>query len=87
MRQGASEAGRAVAKASRAIPTPMPLPVGSPRCRCGACGEHFTSVSGFDRHQRLADDGSVICRHPDAVGLVQSAGWWSFPPDPRYAKD
>lgn len=58
---------------------------GSSRCQCGRCGLAFTSVSGFDSHQRLAD-GAVICLDPAMVGLVFNDGWWSFPPDPRFAK-
>lgn len=55
---------------------------GSSRCQCGRCGLAFTSVSGFDRHQRL-DDGRVICLDPATVGLVFNDGWWSFPSDDR----
>lgn len=69
---------------SRAKPEQLPLPVGSPRCRCEACGEHFTSVSGFDRHQGLDLFGDVLCYDPASIGLVCKGGWWSYPPDPRF---
>jgi hypothetical protein len=61
------------------------LTTGSSRCQCGRCGLAFTSVRGFDTHQRLVD-GAVVCLSPETVGLVFNDGWWSFPPDPRFAK-
>jgi hypothetical protein len=43
---------------------------------CRGCGEVFTSLTGFERHQR---DGH--CLPPSEVGLVQrDDGKWSFPP-------
>ena len=65
----------------------VPLTTPSRKCQCGRCGNAFTSVSGFDKHQRLAKDGSVICLSPDAVGLVLNDGWWSAPRDPRFPED
>src|SRR6266567_1306135 len=60
----------------KARPDPLRLPVGSPRCRCEACGEHFTSVTAFTRHQVLDDAGDVQCYEPDSIGLVKADGWW-----------
>lgn len=55
------------------------LRVGSNRCRCGACGRFFGSVTAFDRHQRLAR-GDLRCLTDDemrARGMVRgAAGWW-----------
>lgn len=61
------------------------LTVGSGKSQCGRCGLAFTSVSGFDKHQRLTKDGSIICLNSETVGLIERDGWWSFPPDPRFA--
>lgn len=64
------------------------LPVGTGRCKCCGCGRYFTSVSGFDRHQILRDDGSVICRDPativrretgEPVLVLNEKGYWQYP--------
>jgi hypothetical protein len=52
------------------------------RCLCCQCGEYFTTVRNFDRHQRLdRQTGDTICLDPAAVGLVLTAyGYWQLPP-------
>ena len=53
----------------------VPLGNGRKACGCRGCGEVFTSLTGFDRHQR-----GFRCLPPAGVGLVQRAdGKWSFP--------
>lgn len=50
---------------------------------CAGCGNVFTSVTGFDRHQRLrpaAEGGGVICLDPAELGMVRDgAGRWKMP--------
>jgi len=58
----------------------MTLPPGRKRpCFCDSCGELFTSISSFDKHQ----SPSGICRDPLKRGLilVEQGGWelWSLP--------
>jgi hypothetical protein len=63
------------------------LPVGSKFCQCSECGRYFTAVSSFDRHQILAEDGSVICRDPESVVskkgvrklFLNTEGYWQGP--------
>jgi hypothetical protein len=58
-------------------PGTLQLRPGSKQCRCGACDRYFWSVAAFDRHQRLGPDGSVVCRDPLALGMVQNErGYW-----------
>lgn len=53
-----------------------PLGSGTRACGCAGCGEVFTSLTGFDRHQRR-----FRCLPPAEAGLVQHAnGRWSLPP-------
>ena len=68
------------------------LPIGTNRCLCTGCGRYFTSVSGFDRHQTLRDDGSVECRDPativnkktgERVMILNDGGYWQFPEMPE----
>lgn len=52
------------------------LGTGRKTCGCSGCGEVFTSLSGFDRHQR-----AFKCLPPAQVGLIQKPnGRWSLPP-------
>lgn len=52
-----------------------PLPLGSSRCLCRACGAYFTTTRNFECHRR-----NGACVDPAAVGLIQRAGIWSRPP-------
>ena len=52
---------------------------GSSRCQCGRCGLAFSSVSAFDKHQRLTKDGSLVCRNPPTLGMVNRDGFWGMP--------
>ena len=61
--------------AKTAPPCPPPLPVGTNRCRCTACGRSFGGVGGFDAHQRL-HDGELTCLDPATLGMVERGGWW-----------
>lgn len=55
------------------------LGTGKRACGCRGCGRVFTSLSGFDKHQRMRDGGSV-CLDPLTVGLERkSSGRWGFP--------
>ena len=66
------------------------LPIGSKYCQCRECGRYFTAVSGFDLHQRLAGDGSVMCRDPEVVVsksgerklFLNREGYWQGPEMP-----
>lgn len=53
------------------------------RCFCTECGEYFTSVSGFDKHQQV----NAPCRPPNEVGLVRNDfNYWQHPgQDARFA--
>lgn len=43
---------------------------------CRACGKVFTSVTAFDKHQRLVR-GAVVCLNPATVGLERKpSGRW-----------
>jgi hypothetical protein len=54
----------------------VPLGSGLGTCGCRRCGEVFTSLTGFERHQRKGK-----CLDPAEIGLVQRPnGRWSFPP-------
>jgi hypothetical protein len=53
-------------------------------CECAACGERFTGVTAFDRHQRrdYGQTPAVTCLNPAASGLALNAyGRWGFPLD------
>lgn len=55
-------------------------------CECGKCGEVFTGLGGFDRHQLVDYTAAieVICQHPASIGMVRNRhGRWALPPDPR----
>jgi len=53
------------------------------RCRCGTCGEHFTTTRNFDRHRR-GEYPARVCLEPSAVGLVLNAdGFWTRPGNGR----
>lgn len=46
---------------------------------CGGCGEVFTSLYGFDRHQRRIG-GVLTCLPPGECGLERKAnGRWGLP--------
>jgi len=46
---------------------------------CSGCGEVFTSLTGFDRHQRRAN-GTLTCLPPAECGLeLKPNGRWGFP--------
>ena len=53
-------------------------PVTHTRCRCGGCGEVFSTVGNFDRHRR---GGECVC--PAALGMEIKTGpggtWWGMP--------
>lgn len=55
--------------------TPV-LTIGTNRCQCSGCGRFFGGVSAFDRHQKIAKDGSAICLDPAERGMVYRSGWW-----------
>jgi hypothetical protein len=51
---------------------------------CAACGESFSGVTSFDRHQDrdYTRTPAVICRPPAERGLERNKhGRWSFPLD------
>jgi hypothetical protein len=51
---------------------------------CAPCGERFTGVTSFDRHQDrdYSRRPAVICRPPADCGLVRNEhGRWGFPLD------
>ena len=53
----------------------VPLGHGRQASGCRGCGEVFTSLTAFDRHQRHGH-----CTPPPSVGLVQHVnGRWSLP--------
>lgn len=58
-----------------------PEPRGS-ECRCAVCGQTFTGLSLFDKHQ-TADytrRPAVVCAPPASLGLVQNGrGTWGTP--------
>lgn len=57
------------------VPLKVPLGGGHQTSGCRKCGEVFTSLTGFDKHQR---DGQ--CLPPGQAGLVQHANRrWSLP--------
>lgn len=50
---------------------------------CRSCGKVFTSISAFDKHQRLAR-GAVVCLNPAYVGLERKPnGRWGQKADSR----
>jgi hypothetical protein len=54
---------------------PVDLPPGRGSCGCRGCGEVFTCLSAFDKHQILIPEdkrgnGGVECLDPEARGLV-----------------
>lgn len=50
----------------------IPLPHGSARCLCRACGEYFSTPGTFDRHRH-----NGVCLPPERVGLVRDhIGVW-----------
>lgn len=51
------------------------LPPGTNYCRCGACGEYFKSVSGFDMHR--IDSGCLTRAEMLARGMsVNERGYF-----------
>ncbi len=46
-------------------------------CHCAGCHETFTSVSAFDKHQHLDDDGNAICTDPMSVLRQDGAAWFA----------
>ena len=49
---------------------------------CAACGERFTGVTAFDRHQDrdYSRTPAITCRLPADCGLVRNEhGRWGFP--------
>ena len=51
-------------------------------CTCSPCGQSFTGLTAFDKHQDVDYDRrpAVQCLDPATVGLVrQSSGRWGFP--------
>lgn len=44
---------------------------------CTACGELFSSVSAFDRHQTGVEP--VVCHDPASKGLIPADRGWHFP--------
>jgi hypothetical protein len=49
---------------------------------CAACGERFTGVTSFDRHQDrdYSRQPAIICRPPVDCGLVRNErGRWGSP--------
>lgn len=56
-----------------------PLGTGLKACGCRGCGHVFTSLSGFDKHQRLGPSG-LQCLSPEAAGLERKgSGRWGLP--------
>jgi len=52
--------------------------------QCASCGETFTSLTGFDRHQDwdYKRRPMLICREPSSIGMIQrNNGMWSIPLD------
>jgi hypothetical protein len=50
--------------------------------QCAACGEDFTGLGPFDKHQVIAygTDKPVTCLDPASVGLVKNEhGRWGTP--------
>jgi hypothetical protein len=46
-----------------------------------ACWDGFNSVTAFERHQVLDDEGNAVCRDPARLGMVRNAdGWWITAP-------
>ena len=57
----------------------VPLGKGRQVCGCARCGEVFTCLTAFDRHQRLRN-GAIACLPPAAAGMTQRKnGRWSLP--------
>jgi hypothetical protein len=53
-------------------------------CECPACGERFTGVTAFDRHQLrdYRETPAIVCLNPAEFGLVKNErGRWGFPLD------
>ena len=51
-------------------------------CQCAACGQTFTSLTSFDRHQdwNYKRKPMLVCRLPASMGLIQGAnGMWRVP--------
>jgi hypothetical protein len=56
-----------------------PLGTGHRACGCRGCGNVFTSLSGFDQHQRW-QDGTLTCLNPAFAGLERKkSGRWGYP--------
>lgn len=49
---------------------------GSKRCQCMRCGHVFSSITSFDAHQTLNEEGGIQCWEPSSVGLVCRDGVW-----------
>jgi hypothetical protein len=57
----------------------VPLGAGRKASGCRACGRVFTSLAGFDKHQRLRN-GGVVCLKPEDIGLHKDPnGRYRFP--------
>lgn len=61
---------------------------GTARCHCSACGETFTSISGFDLHRSGSRDRRFKqgeCSDPAERGLVlNDRGYWRSPGERDY---
>lgn len=59
----------------------MSLKAGGQRCRCGACGQYFNSVSVFDRHRVGAYSSSRRCltatQMTERDWLRNASGFWT----------
>ena len=61
----------------------LPLPIGSNRCLCAACGEYFGGVTAFDMH-RIGPAHDRRCKAPAQVSdskgkpllKVSKYGYW-----------
>jgi hypothetical protein len=50
-------------------------------CHCTGCHRTFSSISGFERHQRL-EKGScnVVCLDPVDLEMIMQDGIWKLKP-------
>jgi len=64
---------------------PLKAPLGGNRISgCSRCLEVFTSLGGFDKHQKTAygTDNPVTCLDPAELGMVKNKrGQWTTPYD------
>ena len=49
-------------------------------CHCTACHRTFSSVSGFDAHQRMSGDGKIICLDPMVARDRKGREIWTVRP-------